>query len=135
MSEPSSRKHGARAVLALLLCLASPFAWMLTLDVHWMRTTGFAGWAFLALGLALGWSAVRADQRLRTRILFVLDVAMLVLFAFTSFVAARLPPSERAQTLARAPDFTLPDQNGRATNLVDELGRGPVLLVFYRGHW
>jgi peroxiredoxin len=34
-----------------------------------------------------------------------------------------------------APDFTLPDQTGRAVNLYEALRRGPVILNFYRGAW
>jgi peroxiredoxin len=34
-----------------------------------------------------------------------------------------------------APDFTLPDQRGRAVNLYEALRRGPVILSFYRGGW
>jgi peroxiredoxin len=34
-----------------------------------------------------------------------------------------------------APDFTLPDERGRPVHLADLLGRGPVLLLFYRGDW
>ena len=33
-----------------------------------------------------------------------------------------------------APDFTLPDQNGKAVNLSAERGH-KVVLVFYRGYW
>ena len=34
-----------------------------------------------------------------------------------------------------APDFILPDADGRAVRLYTELKRGPVVLVFYRGGW
>lgn len=34
-----------------------------------------------------------------------------------------------------APRFTLPDENGRPVRLDDHLGRGPLVLVFYRGDW
>jgi peroxiredoxin len=34
-----------------------------------------------------------------------------------------------------APDFILPDHAGRTWRLSDVLARGPVVLVFYRGHW
>jgi hypothetical protein len=34
-----------------------------------------------------------------------------------------------------APDFTLPDALGRGIRLGDLLGRGPVVLAFYRGGW
>jgi peroxiredoxin len=34
-----------------------------------------------------------------------------------------------------APDFILPDVDGRSVRLYSELERGPVVLVFYRGGW
>ena len=34
----------------------------------------------------------------------------------------------------RAPDFTLPDQNGRFTSLAGARGH-KVVLIFYRGYW
>lgn len=34
-----------------------------------------------------------------------------------------------------APDFTLPDAHGNAVTLSDRLGKGPVVLSFYRGDW
>lgn len=34
-----------------------------------------------------------------------------------------------------APDFTLPDADGRPVGLKELLGRGPVVLSFYRGRW
>ena len=36
---------------------------------------------------------------------------------------------------ARAPQFTLPDQNGVMVSSVGLLRRGPLVLSFYRGHW
>ncbi len=34
-----------------------------------------------------------------------------------------------------APPFSLPAQDGRTVTLADEVARGPVALVFYRGYW
>jgi cytochrome oxidase Cu insertion factor (SCO1/SenC/PrrC family) len=34
-----------------------------------------------------------------------------------------------------APDFTLPDQDGRPHTLSAERGQRAVVLIFYRGHW
>lgn len=34
-----------------------------------------------------------------------------------------------------APDFTAKDQNGKSVSLHDELKKGSVVLVFYRGQW
>jgi peroxiredoxin len=35
----------------------------------------------------------------------------------------------------RAIDFQLPDHQGRPWHLSEEVRRGPVLVVFYRGDW
>ncbi|KJD44619.1 peroxiredoxin-like family protein [Paenibacillus terrae] len=35
----------------------------------------------------------------------------------------------------RAPDFSLPDYTGRTITLSEETAKGPVVLIFYRGHW
>ena len=44
--------------------------------------------------------------------------------------------AERAiHTGQKAPDFVLPDANGRSTRLSDLLRKGPVILTFYRGGW
>ena len=40
-----------------------------------------------------------------------------------------------AKVGCRAPDFTLPDALGRIVSLAERLGRGPVVLSFYRGIW
>jgi peroxiredoxin len=34
-----------------------------------------------------------------------------------------------------APDFTLPDADGKQVRLYEQLATGPVVLVFYRGGW
>lgn len=43
-------------------------------------------------------------------------------------------PATTAGAGATAPGFTLSSPDGAVT-LADELGRGDVLLVFYRGFW
>jgi hypothetical protein len=35
----------------------------------------------------------------------------------------------------RAPHFALPNATGRSVDLADLLGRGPVVLSFFRGRW
>lgn len=48
---------------------------------------------------------------------------------------ARILPNPGLQVGQLAPDFTLPDAEGRPLRLSDQLARGPVILVFYRGAW
>lgn len=35
----------------------------------------------------------------------------------------------------RAPEFSLPNAHGRTTSLADLLGKGPIIVNFYRGGW
>ncbi|HYE92964.1 MAG TPA: redoxin domain-containing protein [Terriglobales bacterium] len=39
------------------------------------------------------------------------------------------------RTGQQAPDFTLPNTDGRPIRLGELLGRGPVILSFFRGRW
>jgi len=43
--------------------------------------------------------------------------------------------SRIARVGQRAPEFMLPNGNGRAIGLADLVARGPVVLSFYRGRW
>ena len=80
-------------------------------------------------------------------IMAALSIAGVGLFAYGLLYEARQIPSATAAPRVgqKAPDFTLPDQNGKAVTLADLLSSAPagtgnarangVLLIFYRGHW
>ena len=54
----------------------------------------------------------------------------------TLTVLMRLPqPGQVASTIQKFPDVSLPNQNGTPVRLASYQGKGPVLLVFYRGFW
>lgn len=117
-----------------------------TRDVPW------ANWLLFAGGLALVGAglhrAFRRPERYRGRvlgpILAVLSLAVLGLFLFHTLVASRQLPAAAnlPQVGEKAPDFTLPDPQGRPVRLAEMLqpehGGAPgswVLLIFYRGYW
>jgi hypothetical protein len=77
---------------------------------------------------------VRRSPRRLSYVLAGLEVAMVGLFVFVFFVASKVPTTA-SPDLAQAPDLTLNDHEGRPFTLSAELAKGPVLLVFYRGHW
>ena len=80
-------------------------------------------------------------------ILAALSIAGISLFAYGLFYVVRQLPSATAAPRVgqKAPDFTLPDQTGKAVTLANLLSSGPdgtantrangVLLIFYRGYW
>jgi hypothetical protein len=122
------------ALFGLFLCLSGPIAWAQLLDQPWLRSSGAPAWALMAAGVLCGWLAARADRRWFVRGLAALDTLLLALFAWLFFGFAALPATP-AEALPSAPDFTLPDHEGRPVTLSQRLGGGPILLVFYRGHW
>jgi hypothetical protein len=116
-----------------------------TRDVPWVSWLLFAaGLALLGVGLA---RAFRQPERYRGRIagpIFgILSLAVLGFFLFFTTVGSRQLPaatSSVAKVGGKAPDFTLPDPQGRPVRLYDDLLAGSrsgswVLLIFYRGYW
>ena len=131
-----------------LVCLVGFFSYFflfarfpVTRDVPW------ADWLLLAAGLALAGAGIarafRHPETYRGRILGpalgVLSLAVAGFFLFATLVATReLPTASNAPKVGeKAPDFTLPDSQGRPVALHDLVGPGKpwVVLIFYRGYW
>lgn len=128
---PAPRRT-VRVVFSLVALVLAPFSWWWSIDDPALRASGLTAWMMLASALFLSLSAAWSDRRPWVVGVAVLELGLLGLALWAFFVGARLPGREPPQ---RAPDFTLPDQEGRPVTLARELERGPVLLVFYRGHW
>jgi len=99
------------------------------------------------MGVRRGFASDRPHptrSKVVTSIVAAVSVAVLGLFVFVVFVAARwLPPSKGApQVGQQAPEFSLTDTTGKQVSLT-ELRTTPidgktakgVLLIFYRGYW
>jgi hypothetical protein len=118
----------------------------ITRDVPWVN------WLLFALGLGLVGAGIvrafRSPERYRGRVLGpvfgVLSLAALGFFLFITLSLARqLPASAGAPKVGQtAPDFTLPDSQGKPVRLYSLLGSPAggapgswVVLIFYRGYW
>ena len=135
-------------VLAGLVSYIPVFAlFPITRDFPWVNLVlCAAGLALLGSGLT---RAFRTPQLYRGKVfgsvLTLLSMIGVGLFCWVLLYEARqLPASNAAPHLGqKAPDFTLPDQDGKAVALgdlltagaADDFKPGGVLLIFYRGYW
>ena len=122
--------------IGLALVVVAWLSYFLLLRNAWIRATALPNIVVMILGTALGiYAATQAGQQSATW-MAAGDVLLTLLFFALLFVWFRLPaPQSTAHTDGLAPDVTLPNQDGEPVALSALRGRGPVLLVFYRGHW
>lgn len=118
-----------------------------TRDFPWANLLLFgAGGLWLFVGLRRAFGQPQAYRgKIAGPFFAVLSVLIFGLFGFYNFYLSRhLPASSGSPRIGqKAPDFTLPDQNGKPVNLGEMLvspstrGAKPsgVILVFYRGYW
>ncbi len=123
-------------LVGVLLVLAAGISYPLLLDSPWIRSTALPNLILAAIGMALcGWAVVKKRSKTTVACAVVGGLVGFGLY-FGLFVMMRLPADAGAPAVSDvAPDFTLPNQDGEPVRLASFRGNGPVLLVFYRGHW
>jgi len=85
----------------------------------------------------------KVQEAKRASLLLAASILILVALGSASLAHAQLPLSTGAPYVGqKAPNFTLPDQNGKPVSLSDLLApaapgkkHGGVVLIFYRGYW
>ena len=110
-----------------------------TRDFPWVTLLLFGtGAALMLIGL---FRAFGRPQLYRGKVFgSIFAVIALLLFAFFSYeifyVLKQVPLSAQAPRLGeKAPEFSLPDENGKQVALGDLLAPNGAVLIFYRGYW
>ena len=129
------RSFKVLSAISLVLVLGGGLSYVGLLDVPFLRSTGLLAFLVMGLGTALSVVALVKARRPWTWAVAGANVLMTVTFAYYFFVFAVLPEAQGLPRLTRAPDFAVVDHSGKTVRLHDALASGPVLLVFYRGHW
>ena len=111
----------------------------ITRDFPWANLLLFGiGAALLLLGL---FRAFGRPQFYRGKVFgssfAAVSLFLLAFFAYETFYVLRqVPLSAQAPRFGeKAPEFSLPDQNGKQVALTDLLSPNGAVLIFYRGHW
>ena len=111
----------------------------ITRDFPWANLLLFGiGAALLLFGL---FRAFGRPQLYRGKIFgSILTTIALLFFTFFAYemfyVLKQVPLSAQAPRVGeKAPEFSLPDQNGKQIALADLLSPNGAVLIFYRGHW
>ncbi|HWY39238.1 MAG TPA: redoxin domain-containing protein [Chthoniobacterales bacterium] len=111
----------------------------ITRDFPWANLLLFGiGAVLLLAGL---FRAFGRPQLYRGKIFGSIFTAMaLLFFAFFSYemfyVLRQVPISAQAPRIGeKAPEFSLPDQDGKRVALADLLSPNGAVLIFYRGYW
>lgn len=111
----------------------------ITRDFPWATLLLFGiGAVLLLIGL---FRAFGRPQVYRGKIFGSIFTAIaLLLFGFFSYeifyVLKQVPLSAQAPRVGeKAPEFSLPDQNGKQVALADLLSPKGAVLIFYRGYW
>ncbi len=111
----------------------------ITRDFPWANLLLFGiGAALLLVGL---FRAFGRPQFYRGKVFgssfAAVSLFLLAFFAYETFYVLRqVPLSAQAPRVGeKAPEFSLPDQNGKQVTLTDLLSPNGAVLIFYRGHW
>lgn len=135
MVNEKSARLGGMIVLSWFLIVLSIISYFLLMDVPWIRSTAGPVWVALALAVSIAAFCWAHDSRVRTRFGAGAILAFAAFAVWAFFVAARLPKVNALTIGQPSPQAVFVGPEGQEISIAEALESGPLLLVFYRGHW
>lgn len=136
MEQPKQNSANKFAWIGLLLSAVGGISYFLMLDVPWIRSAAIPNTVLTVAGLVLTVAALVKRRSRVTIIAGLVSIFFSIGFLSSFYVMMKLPAAQATVAVGNdAPDFELPNQDGEPVRLSSFEGNGPVLLVFYRGHW
>jgi len=133
---PPPGKHSKLAWLGLALSALGGISYFAVIGGLLMRVSAVPFAIVSAIGLVLTTVAIVKRRSKLTIATAIPSYLVGVGFLLSVFVLMKLPQAQQGLAVGNAPPpLTLPDQDSQSVSLADFRGKGPVLLVFYRGHW
>ncbi len=62
-------------------------------------------------------------------------ISLVMMIAAVSVYGQLRAPAKELKVGDKAPDFALPNPDGKIVTLSEYTARGPVIVLFYRGYW
>lgn len=140
-NDPSVKRALLASILSILVIVAGAASYVALLDVPSIRKYGTPNLLLMIAGCAIAVRAATMRPRWPGTLASIVALGTTALFVSSTYLFFGVPAPQQARidalraVDADAPTFTLPDQDGNSVTLADYWGKGPVLLVFYRGHW
>lgn len=135
MSETRNRANHW-AWIGLAMSAVGGISYFLLIGVPWIRSSALPNTILVVVGLVFSIIALARKRTWVTVCAGTLSLLLSVGFLGSIYVLMRLPADQHVIAVGRdAPDFSIPNQFGRTVQLSSFEGKGPVLLVFYRGFW
>ncbi len=130
------KRANSWAWIGLLMSAVGGISYYALISVPWIRSTALPNTILAVAGLLFSIIAF-ARKRTKTTILAgALSGLLSIGFLLSVHVLMRLPAPYGIVAVGQdANDFSIPNQYGQRIQLSSYEGKGPVLLVFYRGHW
>lgn len=130
------RRANRWAWIGLAMSAIGGISYFLLISVPWIRSTALPNIILAVSGIAFSVIAIAQKRTWITIGAGTLSLLLSAGFLTSFFVLMKLPSDAHVIAVGKdAPDFAIPNQYGRTAQLSSFEGKGPVLLVFYRGYW